>query len=559
VTIQLASAIVGQLGPVRIAVETPGVPTLARELALLGCEVTGGNATAVVIECAGPDPQHLLSSLAAFDSTDALVLIAKGSDLPLLEASVFASGWRRTPGAAMSSIMALLQRDDASHACFYERAPRGYSGMLNRSDEIAITSVGRWSWGAGTVRAGDRILLLGPDAEEGRIVLEAVSRAAEVVAGSEASDGYAERHFDLVIALDAPGAWDRNIGRFTRLLKLDGRLVIGWPESSLHGPDDWATLEEALTNDFLLEGRLAQADREVAPQPVPLDDSYRPGWQIAVVMMNPIGGEAERETYIHPAFGRSHATVVDFAGGYENPWLYRVMVQMGERLTDDAKLARLAEYVAVNARPGSADQGAALSVLGYRVLENRADNVVPMLLGAIEAYCGRDGDQPHVVRWRVSLAFLAGRLSELVGDREAAKLWYGRAAGDDWKRFSNILATKAISAAFFVGRISLAGNDPTAAWSWFQRGVDIALGAAGADHRKELGAGEGLLPFYLPELAEVIDMGSQCANALANRHLWERNPGLFWRQVDVKRFGLASWAIDMAKENARLRQIIAHV
>ena len=557
-TIQLASAIVGQLGPVRVAVETPSVPTLAREMALLGCDVTGGAANVVVIECAGPDPQHLLSRLTEFESADTLVLISKGPYLPPLEASVFASGWRRHPGAAIPTIMAQLQRDDGSHACFYERAPRGYSGILNRSDDISISSVGRWSWAAALARAGDRILVLGSDAEEGQTVLEAVSRAADVVAGSEVSDGYDERSFDFVVALDPTGAWDRNIGHFTRLLKLDGRLVIGWPESSLHGPDDWATLEGLLTDDFLLEGRLVHADRQIAPQPVPLDDAYRPGWLIAVALMNPIGGEAEREAYIHPAFGRSQATVVDFANGYDNPWLYRVMIQMGERLTDDAKLARLAEYVVKNARAGSADQGAALAVLGYRVLENRAANAVPTLLGAITTYYNRGGDQPHVVRWRVSLAFLAGRLSELMGDREAAKLWYGRTAGDDWKRFSNILATKAIGAAFFVGRISLAEGDPAAAWSWFQRGVDIALQAAGGDHGKELGTAEGLLPFYLPELAEVIDMGSQCANALANRHLWERNPGLFWRQVDVKRFGLASWATDLAKENARLRQMIAH-
>ena len=63
-----------------------------------------------------------------------------------------------------------------------------------------------------------------------------------------------------------------------------------------------------------------------------------------------------------------------------------------------------------------------------------------------------------------------------------------------------------------------------------------------------------MLPFYLPELAEVIDMGSQCANALANRHLWARDPGLFWRVVDVKRFGLASWTLAVAKENERLRK-----
>ena len=68
-----------------------------------------------------------------------------------------------------------------------------------------------------------------------------------------------------------------------------------------------------------------------------------------------------------------------------------------------------------------------------------------------------------------------------------------------------------------------------------------------------MGPADQPLSFYLQELAEVIDMGSQCANALANFAIWERDPGLFWRQVDVRRFGLASWARDLERENERLR------
>ena len=48
-------------------------------------------------------------------------------------------------------------------------------------------------------------------------------------------------------------------------------------------------------------------------------------------------------------------------------------------------------------------------------------------------------------------------------------------------------------------------------------------------------------------------MGSQCANAVAHFALWQRDPGLFWRQVDIRRFGLASWARDLEQENQRLR------
>ena len=553
-TIQLASAIVSQLGPCRIALEVPGIPTLRTELALLGCDVSGTKASVVVIEWPGSESQDLPSQLAPHAAASTLVIIPNGASSLSVETSVLAAGWRRHPGA--TALFVLAQPGGLPEACFYVRAGRDQTGIPSLPDEKSTASMGRWVLASERVRAGDRVLLLGPDASEGRAIVEALSRASAVESGDQGTDQYEARSFDMVVAFDAPGPWATNIGQYTRLLKLDGRLVLGWPDSSSDGPGNWDALESVLTDDFLIENRFAQATGQAVPQPVPLTGGHGQGWQVIVAAMNPIGGEAERDAYSHPAFGRSEATVVDFAGGYDNPWLYRTLVQMGERLTDDGKLARLADYVAVNGRAGSADQGAALVVLGYRVLENRADNVAPMLLAAMEAYYDRGGDEPHVVRWRVSAAFLAGRLSELRGDREAAKLWYGRAASDDWKRFSNILATKAIGAAFFVGRLLLAENDP-AAWGWFQRGVDIALEAAGADHLKELGAGETLLPFYLPELAEVIDMGSQCANALANRHLWERNPGLFWRQVDIKRFGLASWAIDMARENARLRQMAA--
>jgi hypothetical protein len=93
-----------------------------------------------------------------------------------------------------------------------------------------------------------------------------------------------------------------------------------------------------------------------------------------------------------------------------------------------------------------------------------------------------------------------------------------------------------------------------AATARFQRGVEVAGQVAAADHATAMGGTERPLPFYLQELAEVIDMASQCANALFHMPLFARDPGLYWRQVDVKRFGLASWALDLERENDRLRR-----
>ncbi len=195
-------------------------------------------------------------------------------------------------------------------------------------------------------------------------------------------------------------------------------------------------------------------------------------------------------------------------------------------------------------------------MLGYRVLELRLTHLADQIVALIAAYVAQplDDDTPvHVRRWRISLAFLAGRLSELTGDREAAKNWYAQAATGEWAAFSPLLATKAIAASFFQARLMLADGDSQGALTCFRHGVDTALKAAAFPHAEQMGPTDKPLSFYLTELAEVIDMGSQCANAVANFHLWQRDPGLFWRQVDVRRFGLASWARDLEQENQRLR------
>ncbi|MET3711450.1 hypothetical protein ABIC65_002152 [Sphingomonas trueperi] len=548
-TIECAAAIVRHLGPCRIAVEARTAPKLAGELALLGCDAKPGSADVVVAE------SNALSAamLARYPAARALAILPRQVRATVLDEALFEAGWRRLPGAISVPVLEQLSRDEAPEPSFYERAPNGYQGLLNASGPDALAALGRWNLAAERVRPGDRVLLCGPGAADGQALLEARARAGSVEVDVQGRS-HAPRSFDLVVAMDVPGDWADNLGRYAQLLRLDGRLVAGWSEDNPYRPADWASLHQRLSNHYLVESQFLQAPGIIVPQSIPQGEVTGLSWRIAVAANGPLGGEDSRASFVHPAFGASQAPLAAFAEGYDNPWLYRTMVQMGERLADEDLLVNLAEHVATNARPGSADQGAALAVLGYRVLEARAADVVPVLLGAFHDYWQQGGAPPHIVRWRVSLAFLAGRLAELVGERAIAKHWYARAAGDDWQHFSTILATKAIGAAFFAARIALAEQEADLAWSWFERGVEIALQAAARDHRQELGEGDGLLPFYLPELAEVIDMGSQCANALANRHLWARDPGLFWRQVDVKRFGIASWTLDVTKENERLRK-----
>lgn len=482
--------------------------------------------------------------------------------------------------------------------------------MLRESGCRADAHIARYALAASLVRPGDTVLDCACGLGYGTAVVATLSRARAVIGIDCDADtvAYAEAHYggpdvsfqtgdaaalsgiadasvDVVVAMETlehVADWTATTREFARILKPDGRLIASvpdrWMDDTGEDPNpyhfhvfDWDRLRDGLHDDFVIERRYAQA----APggfkltsaarmlQPVPFGSSIDAEWILVVASANPFARVASlRDGYVHPEFGAalvaSAAALVDYRSGYDNPWLYRTLVQMGERMADDV-LGRLAEWAADNSRPGSADQGAALCVAGYRALEQRADAAAIAVIAKIDAYHRLTGDtgiiaaNPHVQRWRVSSAYLAGRLCELAGARDDALTWFTAAGRLDWRSFSPLLATKTIAGAFHAARLCLVRGDQTAATDFFRSGVTTALDAARGDHCDIIGAIETPIPFGLTELAEVMDMGSQCALALARLPLWRRAPAAFWQQIDMRRFGLASWARDVEAENARLR------
>lgn len=481
--------------------------------------------------------------------------------------------------------------------------------MLRESGCRADAHIVRYALAAEHVRAGDTVLDCACGLGYGTAVLASLSAGgafigvdvdAATVAYAEANygradvsfrtsnaaalEGIADASVDVVVSMETiehVEDWHAAVAAFRRVLKPDGRLIASvpdrWMDETGEDPNphhfhvfDWAKLEAGLSDNFIIESRYVQmapggfklpAARRVLRQ-VDLDSNEDSEWVLVVASANPFeADESKLSAFIHPAFGpalaASGAAVVDFAGGYDNPYLYRLMVQMGERLRNESKLARLALLVANHGRPGSADQGAAICVLGYQALKQHDNEAAAELMDHLRRYqelTAGEHSNPHVIRWRISLAFLAGKLSELCGDAEQALQWYDAAAHGDWRNFSPLLATKAVAGAFCAGRLHLMRGDMAAAEACFARGLAESLAAIRSDPRSSVGDLSQPIPFGLTELAEVADMGSQCANAIANLPLWKRDPGLFWRQVDVKRFGLVTWLTALERENTELRQ-----
>lgn len=597
-TIQCANAIVQRLGPCQIALDQAAHLELARELALMGCELVdmpmggalpaGNSPTAGFLSWIDSAPKmSFANAIRPFKRMNALVLQSAGHDRRSLERALFDAGWQRHSGGMTLGEYPGWSTQALPAISYYQRAPHGGASELQKGSAEADATIARYAMAANHVRPGDHVLIDGIGSADGAAVLMSLSRAGSVMrVGAKPKTGHwggrrdinrvdadlarvPGNSLDLIVALEpaVPADWITRLDDYARVLKFDGRLILGFRANKADSkqPRDWAGLIEAVSERFLPEIRYVQVPVSPNPEgphalfPVSLDQSVDTEWLLLVAAANPLMGEGRAAEYDHPAFPKAaapHPALVDFGAAYDNPYLYRSMVQMGERLSDDMKLARLAECVIEDSREDSADRGAAIAVLGYRVLELRLNNLVPSVLPLILAYTDqplREDTPVHVRRWRISLAFLAGRLSELIGERDAARRWYRAAAEGEWQAFSPLLATKAIAASFYEARLCLADGDSQTALARFQHGVDTALKAAAFPHETQIGTTDRPLPFYLTELAEVIDMGSQCANAVAHFDLWHRDPGLFWRQVDIRRFGLASWARDLERENERLR------
>lgn len=570
-SIQYAQDLIKRVGPGRVTLDRTLYEDLAWELALAGADVrhlaeapAGGT---VLIDW----PVRDLDALKAFDT---LVLFGGDNDRRTIDKTLFAAGWQRHAGGMMPGQAPEWTDERLPHTSFYQRADASsIAGPLRTSGHAADSFIARYALANHYVRAGDHVLIDGVDSQDGLALLSALSRGSRFTAATDLPveadspfrlDGLADNSIDCIVALAPPADnWQIALAEYARVLRLDGRIVIGWPMGATDesAPASAQDLIDFAGQLFVPEQRFAQSETARAIHPVEID-APDAEWLILIASAEPLDGAAQRDAFTHPGFpgnGGPLPVLVDFAKAYDNPWLYRTMVQIGERLNDPVKLARLAESVLEDSRPDSVDRGAAISVLGYRVLEMRMRESAPALISLIEDYftATEAGNRPpHVARWRVSLAFLAGRLCDLTEERADALAWYDKASGDEWSTFSPILATKSIAGCFLAGRLCLSAQDVAGAKTRFRRGVEIGQQAAAADHGAQIGSAEAPLPFYFQELAEVLDMTSQCANALFHMPLWDRDPGLYWRQVDVRRFGLASWAMELERENHRLRQLV---
>lgn len=367
-----------------------------------------------------------------------------------------------------------------------------------------------------------------------------------------------------------------------RVLKPDGRIIGSvpnlWCDETGRDPNpfhfhvfDWKKVKEAVSKYFILESRWAQnagggfklrnSQREFWNVPLENSGSIETEWWVFSACANPLEKSSQSFTnQFHKDKNLPVPPHVDFEKYYDNPWIYRAMVQLGERVSDRQALTKLCVSVSTQSRLGSADQGAALCVLCHQLLESgyiTFQNVVG-LVSSINLFDQKfDRDNLHAYRWNISLHYVAARLLLCVGNIDDALNTFLTCATMDPVKFSPLLATKTISARMYAGLILAGRNQLEEAEEQFRLGISESHRVMQGGWENLIGNWEDPLPFGLPEAAEVLDIASQCVHALRSLKRQGSTPGYFWERIQLKRFGLVEWNRNLEKENAILRHQVA--
>lgn len=484
--------------------------------------------------------------------------------------------------------------------------------MLREAGRRSDAHVSRYVYAAQRVRPGDVVLDAACGLGYGTAVLAACSPGARFIGVDldEESTHYANANFaaqnpaisyqacdvtnlsfladhsvDVVVSFETIEHihdYDTFLAEVKRVLKPDGRFVGSvpnlWCDETGKDPNpyhfhvfDWNKLKAAIEKYFIVDDRVAQiagggfklwnGSRVMQSIPVNNPGPIETEWWIISACANPVN--AHSIEYSNP-FQQNTALAdhVNFAKYYDNPWLYRVMVQLGERLVDRQVLTNLCSKVAREARKGSADQGAALCVIAYQLLESgdiRMKDVMGLIdfINAFEQ--AADHNNIHTYRWLISLHYVGARLLMALGKREEALAAFINCAEMDALRFCPLLATKTISARFYIGLISASAGNEEEAKNQFILGVREAHRVLQGDWRNIVGSLDNPLAFGLQEAAEVLDMGSQCAQALHALNRQESVPGYFWDRINLKRFGLVEWNKNLERENHILRHQVSQL
>jgi SAM-dependent methyltransferase len=355
----------------------------------------------------------------------------------------------------------------------------------------------------------------------------------------------ADASADVVVALDqewiGPDEGDRLIEEARRVLMPNGRLIVALPAASADGSA--ASLLARLRRSFLIDGvfaQMARTDNRGTALPVIVaveserDTTLAPSWWIVVAVKDPIAHRTPRpESIEHPRRSLPSVDIAAHSAGFDNPWLPYGIVRIDLRPERSEVLVDMALRTLEQSADGSPDRGAALAVLGYRLLEGHPlDRAQPLaragdqpLERSIEAFVARTPRTPLEIRWCISNQYLLARLYLRSGDLREAEEAFRRclslepiahaallATGDS---SCALIATKTVDAAFQAGWLASRRQDRAAARECWTQGIAAAGRAVIDGWPSYTGARITARPYGLHEASAILAAATRCEQGLA--------------------------------------------
>ena len=439
--------------------------------------------------------------------------------------------------------------------------------MLRETGRRSDAHVHRYAYAAGFVRIGDVVVDAACGLGYGSHLLASLTAAGRIVGAdlSEYAVDYARENFgqdrsrvefhlsdacrlsfledasvDIFVSfetLEHVPEPDALLAEAARVLKPGGRLLVSvpnrWSDETGKDPSpwhlhvyDWPRLQAQLRQHFLIEQgcgetagggmRLSTHPREFfifSGQDVPPRDSE---WLLAVAMRDPLAGEGVpyRDT-MYPDV-EPPANLIEFARDYANPHLVHTLVSLPWRIRDRSLLADLARRVRDRYAVTTSDHAAAVCVLAYQELGNRAVTAerARAVIDGIEDICSSNAATPHYRRWQISNAYAAALLARRIGALDEALRWFQRCADYDFVYFSHTLATKTVSASYSAGTLLLVQGHTDAARRYFERGVEAFFAMFSGGRTAWLGSKHCPFDFPYFELTEVTAAATNCVDGL---------------------------------------------
>lgn len=509
------------------------------------------------------------------------------------------AGFRRHPRSILLLNYAELEKEEITRLSFFERVPssalkkfpnaafyanpQAYTDMLRESGRHADARLARYILASSRVRSGT-ILDIGCGLGYGSAVLASshanvhcigVDENAEAIAYAEANYGVTDKllsyqvcslsdlsflpnhSIDTVIAFDILSKiddYDVFLTEVSRVLKPDGCFWGSVPnlweedESKTNHVFDWMKLKKIISQYFIIDGRWAQSagDKFKAGfskrhlKKIPLDHSVPldAEWWIFSANVDPRDAiELPYSKSFHKEDKVLQPRHIQFEKYYENPWLYRLIINHNERFLDDNILSMFCAQVAKQAKPGSADHGAALCVIAYKLLESQhvTLNAVSILANHIDQYDrAYNRNNHHAHRWSVSLHYVCGRLLLSLGHRDEALASFMTCVKTHPTSLDPIVVTMLISAHLHAGLIFVGSDALDKAREQFILGIKEAHRVFQGDWSNILGQFDNPSSLGLSEAVEVLNSANQCAEALSALDRHSSVPGFLWDKINLK-------------------------